>query len=196
METATSKLQELLSISAEQHKHLCPRQVLGVRMGMLAAQHLQLELPQTNKRLFTIVETDGCFADGVSAATGCEFGRRTLRLMDYGKVAATFIDTRTERAVRISPRLDVRDTAVCYAPNSKSRWHTYLEAYQVMPNEALLLAQSVTLNIALKEIISRPGVRATCEQCGEEIINEREVMQNGRVLCRGCAEPAYYNLSE
>ena len=57
------------------------------------------ELPQTDKRLYTFVETDGCFADGVMVATGCSLGHRTLRLIDYGKVAATFVDTR-ERAKR------------------------------------------------------------------------------------------------
>ncbi len=90
-------LDDLLERTAALHDHLCPRQVLGVRMGMYAAALLELELPQRDKRLFTFVETDGCFADGVSVATGCWLGRRTMRLVDQGKIGATFVDTYTAR---------------------------------------------------------------------------------------------------
>ncbi len=98
-------LQELLQATAARHYHLCPRQVLGVRMGLLAAHTLHLDLPQTDKRLLTIVETDGCFTDGLAVATGCWVGRRTLRIEDYGKIAATFVDTLTEQAIRLTPRI-------------------------------------------------------------------------------------------
>jgi formylmethanofuran dehydrogenase subunit E len=184
-------LDELLAQSAAQHRHLCPRQVLGVRMGMLAGDLLELELPQTNKRLFTFVETDGCFADGISAATGCRLGRRTMRLIDFGKVAATFVDTRTNRALRIRPRADVREQAQRYAPEAQSRWHAYLAAYQVMPVAELLAYQPVTLTIDLQALISRAGARTTCTRCGEEIINEREVLRDGAPICRGCAGENY-----
>lgn len=186
------RLAELLEQSTALHHHLCPRQVLGARMGMYAGVLLGLALPQTNKRLFAFVETDGCFTDGVSVATGCWMGRRTMRLVDYGKVAATFVDTQTQRALRIWPNPAARELAHGYAPEAQSRWHAYLAAYQVMPDDELLAARSVTLNLDLKAIISRNGVRAQCSVCDEEIINEREVQQDGRVLCRGCAAPAYY----
>ena len=185
-------LQTLLDQTAELHHHLCPRQVLGVRMGMLAGEILELELPQKKKRLFTLIETDGCAADGVSVATGCWFGRRTLRLVDFGKVAATFVDTQTDRAIRIYPHPDARQRARVYAPQARSRWHAQLKAYQVMPADQLLNVQSVELTIPLNEIISRPGVRVDCARCGEEIINEREVFVNGEVLCRACAGETYY----
>ena len=93
------------------HKHLCPRQVLGVRMGQYAGELLRLELPQQDKRLYTFVETDGCFVDGVTVATGCSVGHRTLRLMDQGKVAATFVDMRSGKAVRIWPDAQCRARA-------------------------------------------------------------------------------------
>jgi len=96
-------LSELLDASAALHQHLCPRQVLGVRLGMLAGQLFELDLPQTDKRLLAIVETDGCAADGIAVAAGCWVGRRTLRVEDYGKVAATFADTETGRTLRIAP---------------------------------------------------------------------------------------------
>ena len=75
-------LDKLLLACAALHHHLCPRQVLGVRMGMLAGELLDLDLPQGDKRLLTIVETDGCGADGIAVATGCWVGRRTMRVED------------------------------------------------------------------------------------------------------------------
>src|SRR5689334_13290713 len=122
-------LDQLLENSAALHRHICPRQVLGVRMGMWAAELLSLELPQENKRLLTIVETDGCFSDGVAVATNCWVGRRTMRVEDYGKVAATFIDTQTGVAWRMAPHPDARSQAAPYAPEAKNRWQAMLLGY-------------------------------------------------------------------
>ena len=185
-------LEELLAASSALHRHLCPRQVLGVRMGLLAGELLKLEVPQSDKRLLAIVETDGCFTDGVAVATNCWVGRRTLRVMDYGKVAATFIDTRTDAAWRIAPHPDARSAARAYAPQARNRWEAMLLGYQAMPVDELLVAQPVTLAVPLQTLLSRPAARALCARCGEEIINEREVVQEGVILCRACAWGAYY----
>ncbi len=187
-------LQELLAITEAQHKHLCPRQVLGVRMGMYAAELLTLKLPQQDKRVLTFVETDGCFADGVSASTGCTLGHRTLRHVDHGKTAAVFVDTKTEFAVRIHPSPESRKLAACCQPDAKSRWHAQLEAYQVLASTDLFIAQEVTLNLSIGDLISRPGIRVNCSACGEEIINEREVILEGQPLCRRCAGETYFNV--
>jgi len=190
-------LQTLLELSARRHRdHLCPRQVLGVRMGMYAAELLDIDLPQDDKRVFAFVETDGCVVDGITAATGCAPGSRTLRIMDYGKTAATFVDTSTNRAIRILPSPESRKRAYDYAQDAPDRWHAQLAGYQVMPREELLLAQSVTLSVSLAAIISRHGLRAVCEMCGEDIINEREVHRADRVLCRACAGDSYYASGE
>lgn len=188
----STPLRAVLEQSAAMHRHLCPRQVLGARMGMYAGELLGLALPRTDKRLFTFVETDGCFADGVSAATGCWLGRRTLRLVDLGKVAATFVDTRAGRAIRIHPHPEARALARSYAPHARSRWHAYLEAYQIMPIAELLVARSVALTLDLAALIGRNGIRARCEQCGEEVVNQREVLREGRVLCPDCAGAGAY----
>jgi formylmethanofuran dehydrogenase subunit E len=185
-------LDELLESSAALHRHLCPRQVLGIRMGLWAAELLLLELPQQNKRLLTIVETDGCFCDGVSVATNCWVGRRTLRVEDYGKIAATFVDTQTGQAWRIAPHPDARGQAAAYAPEATNRWQAMLLGYQWMPTPELLVAQQVELLTPVGEIISRAGQRTPCERCGEEIINHREVVVDGRTLCRSCALGGYY----
>jgi formylmethanofuran dehydrogenase subunit E len=186
-------LTELLESTAVLHRHLCPRQVLGVRMGMLAGKVLGLELPQKGKRLITIAETDGCVCDGISAATGCTVGHRTLRVEDYGKIAATFVDVKTGQAVRVAPRLDVRERAYVYAPDEPRHYFAQLKAYQVMPDGELLSIAPVRLRTPIEAIVSRAGVRVNCEVCGEEIINQREVEHEGLTLCRACAGTAYYH---
>jgi formylmethanofuran dehydrogenase subunit E len=174
------------------HHHLCPKQVLGVRTSMLAAKVLGLDLPQQDKRLFAFIETDGCYADGVSVGSGCWVGHRTMRMMDYGKVATTFVDTLSERAIRIRPAPTSRTHASAYAPDAADRWHAQLEAYHQMPDEELLQVQDVRLTIALEAIISKHGLRVVCARCGEDIINEREVRQDGLTLCRYCAGETYF----
>ena len=185
-------LEELLVASAALHHHLCPRQVLGVRLGLAGGRWLGLPLPQLDKRLLVVVETDGCVIDGLAVATGCRVGRRTMRVLDFGKVAATFIDTQTGRAVRAAPRTDARQQAKNYAPEAQSRWEAYLLGYQRMPEEALLQLQPVTLALSLEKLLSKEGYRVQCQNCGEEISNEREVVQNGQILCRPCAGEGYY----
>jgi formylmethanofuran dehydrogenase subunit E len=185
-------LQDLLDQSAAHHHHLCPRQVLGVRMGMLAGIVLELDLPQADKRLFAFVECDGCGNGGISVATGCWVDRRTLRVMDYGKLAATFVDTQSGRAIRIWPKAESRVLAEQNGMDELDCWHKQLEAYQVLPDEELFTVQPVQLTVSLEKIISLPGLRVNCEVCGEEITNEGEVLQGGRVLCRACAGERYY----
>jgi formylmethanofuran dehydrogenase subunit E len=188
----TKRLEEFLEQSAAHHRHLCPRQVLGVRMGLLAGRLLDIPIPQAKKRLLTIVETDGCFADGVSVATNCWIGRRTLRVEDYGKVAATFVDTKTEAAVRLFPNHHSRQLAARFAPEADNRWQGYLLGYQRMPDELLFGVQSVKTAVPIARIISHAGKRVYCAICEEEIINEREVRRGEFLLCRACTGDSYY----
>jgi len=185
-------LPTILDISAAQHKHLCPRQVLGARIGLAGGAALGLALPRRDKRLLIIVETDGCFADGVAAATGCAMGHRTLRLADYGKIGATFVDVKTGTAVRLAPQPDIREKARQYAPEEKKHYYAQLVGYQRMPDNELLTLQAVRLTTPVSQIVSRAGVRVNCAQCGEEVINEREIMVGERPLCAACAGSAYY----
>jgi formylmethanofuran dehydrogenase subunit E len=185
-------LTAMLDISSSRHRHLCPRQVLGVRIGLAGVSALGLETYRTDKRLLVILETDGCFADGIEAATGCTVGHRTLRVADYGKIAATFVDTRTETAVRVAPQLDIRVQSRCFAPEESKHYYAQLVGYQRMPAAQLLTVQTVALTTSAHWLVSRAGVRVNCTMCGEEIINEREVIQDGQILCRACAGPAYY----
>ena len=184
-------MDELLEQSAAMHHHLCPRQVLGVRMGMLAGELLDLDLPQTDKRLFVFMETDGCTADGVAVARERCVGRRTMRMVDFGKVAATFVDTFSGAAVRIHPHPASR----C-EPSRRARCPRPLAcpvARLPEPSGGRHRRRvPVYLTVDLAPMVSRNGLRGACAACGEEISNGREVMREGLELCRGGAGEAYY----
>ena len=186
------EIHELLKLSSARHDHLCPRQVLGVRMGLAGLAAIGLEAPMPHKAALVIIETDGCFADGIEVSTGASVGHRTLRVADEGKVAATFANVQTGRAIRLAPGLDVRQRAREYAPGIKDKYYAQLKGYQVMPDLELFTFQEVALDPSLERLVSRHGLRAKCTQCGEEIINERQVIVGGRVLCRNCAGQGYY----
>lgn len=184
-------IKKYLDQSSKLHRHLCPRQVLGVRMALLAKKMLQLELPQEDKRLIVIVETDGCAVDGIAVVTGCSVGHRTLRIEDYGKIAATFVDSLTRQALRIVPRKTIREHAYKYALSVRSKWEAQLLGYQRMPDDELLEVEHVELVVPIDAIISSPGKKTICRECGEEIHNEREVVIGGLVICKSCAGEAY-----
>ena len=196
---AENILSDFMEESAARHRHLCPRQVLGIRMGLYGLRRLGLvdrdfqpRYDNRLKHLLTVVETDGCGADGVAVATDCYVGKRTLRVLDFGKMAATLVDTRSGTAVRVVPHPKSRQLAQVHAPEARSRWHAYLEAYRFIPDELLLSIREVSLTQSIAEILSRPTARANCDVCGEEIINQREIEQGGRILCRSCAGETYY----
>src|SRR5215475_13631964 len=92
---------ELFNESSTIHRHSCAGQVLGVRMAMLGCREVGIDEPKGCKKLVVYVETDRCATDAVQAVTGCSLGKRTLKFLDYGKMAATFVNTETEQAVRV-----------------------------------------------------------------------------------------------
>jgi formylmethanofuran dehydrogenase subunit E len=185
-------LQKLLAQSSARHSHLCPRQVLGVRLGVAGPALVGLDAPRTDKALVVIIETDGCFADGMEAAAGVSVGHRTMRVEDYGKIAATFINVRTGQAVRLAPHIQVRQRALAYAAGETRHYFAQLRGYQAMPDTELFTVTPVALSTPIDQIVSRPGVRTTCAGCGEEIINEREIISAGLAYCRSCLGTGYY----
>jgi formylmethanofuran dehydrogenase subunit E len=190
----TPALEAILRESSSRHRHLCPRQVLGVRMALYASELLGLDLPRADKRLLVTAETDGCTVDGLIAATGCHVGGRTLRILDFGKVAATFTDTASNASFRIVPHREARRLAAEYTPSARNRWEAMLLGYQVMSAEELFTVQRVELAAPLLQTLSRAGLKAVCEECGEEIINGREVAREAATLCRACAGDRYFHV--
>lgn len=195
MAPASPRLAACLDDLTTLHRHICPRQVLGVRMGLYAGELLGVDLPRADKRLLVFVETDGCFADSISVASGCWLGHRTLRLMDHGKTAVTVVDTRGEDAVRVWPHPDARERALAYAPDAPDRWHAMRDGYRIMPVRELLEAARVTLDVDLAALISRNGRRVVCGSCGEDVINERAVIRDSGTLCRDCAGSPYFRIT-
>ncbi len=193
-------LKPLLEKSASMHHHLCPRQVLGVRVGVAGMRELNFKLPIRQKRLLVIAETDGCFVSGVQAATGCSVNRRTMRINDIGRIGVTFVDVKSEQAVRVAPRTDLRQTVsnlmTQEADSRRARYIAMLEQYQQMPEDQLLTIEPVKLSRPVREIVSRPFVRVDCAVCGEEVINEREVLIDGRPTCQSCAGNGYYTVTD
>jgi formylmethanofuran dehydrogenase subunit E len=155
----TPGLEAILQESSSRHRHLCPRQVLGARMALYASGLLGLDLPRADKRLLVTAETDGCTVDGLIAATGCHVGGRTLRILDFGKVAATFTDTLSKASFRIVPQREARRLAAEYASSARNRWEAMLPGYQVMPAEVLFTVRQVELDAPLSQTVSRAGIK-------------------------------------
>ena len=184
---------ELLADAVTMHRGCaCPGQVLGVRMAMRGYRLLGIDEPTQGKRLIVYVEIDRCMADAIAAVTGCRLGKRTLKHMDYGKCACTFVDTLTGRAVRISARDDAREHVWSYVPSGLDKKTAQCEAYKIMPDGELFVAQKVVINIPEHDRPGRPISRVVCAICGEGINDRREVQLNGLVLCRACANGSYY----
>jgi formylmethanofuran dehydrogenase subunit E len=186
------ELQQLLERSADRHSHLCPRQVLGVRIGLAGMAALGIEPPISKQSGLVIVETDGCFVDGIELSTGATIGHRTLRVGDYGKVAATFVSAASGRAVRLWPRTEAREQAARYATDASDPYDAQVKGYQRMPDAELFHREDVVLTRSVEALISHPEIRVNCDVCGEEIFNERHVIVGDGILCRPCAVGGYY----
>jgi formylmethanofuran dehydrogenase subunit E len=195
MEGLMCDLRPYLEESSKRHSHLCPRLVLGVRMALAGALALGLEIPRQDRGLLVIAETDGCFLDGLEVTAGVSPGHRTLRVEDYGKVAATFVDVQTGAATRLAPRPDVRVRARDYVPDETRHYFAQLTGYQIMPDLELFSMTPVVLSTPVADLISRAGVRTSCVACGEEIINEREIIVDGEAYCRSCWGQTYYQVA-
>ena len=181
---------ELLDEAVAFHGHLCPGQVLGVRMAVAGCRALGVAHPRrAGKRLVVFVEIDRCATDAIQALTGVSLGKRTLKHVDYGKTAATFVDAATGEAVRVAARDDARDLAGAVAPGEPDPRQAQTAAYRTLPEDRLLRLERVTVDPGW---LDRRRRRVPCAQCGEGVNYEREVCAGGRVLCRACAGESYY----
>jgi formylmethanofuran dehydrogenase subunit E len=190
-------LEEYISLAAQAHGHMCPGQVLGIRMAMRGLELLHFDDPvKFRKRLLTYVEIDRCATDAVSLVTGCRLGKRSLKYLDYGKVAATFVDLETNRAVRVAAREDSREKAKALFPDFADPHKAQLEAYKVMKDSDLFTWQPVRVKLRPEDLPGRPRTRITCVQCGEGVNDGRELRVDGRILCRNCAGESYYQVTE
>lgn len=163
-------------------------------MAMLGLKRLGLEDPQgkDRKRIVTFVEIDRCATDAVMVVTGCRLGKRALKFRDWGKMAATFVDVETGKAVRIAARESSKALARSMHPEIGKKDQQQMLAYQELSDDAMFHIEWVHVQLGPEEFPGYKGERIVCEQCGEGINFQREVRQNGRVLCRACAGERYY----
>jgi len=185
-------LDEYLELAAKAHGHLCAGQVLGVRLAMLGLRELGIDDPiRERKRLVTYVEIDRCATDAVALVTGCRLGKRALKFLDWGKLAATFADLQTGRAIRIVAKESSKKLAREMFPElDKERGQQ--KAYHDVPDEDLFEKKWVRVEVQPEDLPGYKGPRVVCAECGEGINFKREVVVDGRTLCRACAGQRYY----
>lgn len=181
---------ELLRQAEIAHGHLCAGQILGVRMAMLGCRRLGIDDPRgrDRKRLVTWIEIDRCATDAIGVVTGCRLGKRALKFRDWGKMAATFLDLDTGRAIRIvaleSSKQRAHDLYPQLPKNEQQR-----KAYREMPDAGLFREQWVEVTLDPSEMPGYKGERVACAQCGEGINYDRFLERGGVRLCLACAHP-------
>jgi formylmethanofuran dehydrogenase subunit E len=187
-------LDEYLEEAERNHGHMCPGQVLGVRMAMLGCRLIGIEEPKVGKRLIVFVEIDRCAADAINTVTGCRLGKRTLKFRDFGKLAATFLNTETNEAARVIALESSRELArECFShlPTKKEQ---QLTAYKTLPEEQLFRTERVRVPLPAADRPGHPTNRVICAACGEGVNDQRQVAQAERTLCRACAGERYYEV--
>lgn len=187
---------ELLETSAAVHGHLCPGQVVGVRMAMLGCRLIGLDEPTRRdqiKKLIVYVEVDRCTADAVAHVTGVKLGRRSLKFVDYGIMAATFLNLETGKAIRVVSTEEARDLAAVYAPEVSGKSQQQLTAYCRMPDSVLFRVQQVKVPIRPVDLPGPTQRKVACSRCGQVVRHGREVVCDDGYVCRPCAENAYFS---
>ncbi len=178
-------LDEDLEAAQAFHGHLCHGMVMGVRLARYGCRELNIDDPPSYRDLVVYVEMDRCASDAVSVVAGVTLGRRRLKWIDYGKMAATFVDLATGRAVRVAPRPEVPHAGRDTNP---------LELWKGWTDEDLFACVPVTVTIPEEDRPGRPVRTVVCARCGEQVQDAREVIENGEILCRACAHGAYYQI--
>lgn len=186
----------LLKSSADAHGHLCPGQVVGVRMAILGCRLIGLDEPTHHdqiKRLVVYVEMDRCTADAMAHVTGVKLGRRSLKFMDYGIMAATFINLETNKAYRVLSTEDARDLAPIYAPGVFGKSRQQIAAYKAMPDSVLFRVYQVCVAISEFDLPGPTRSKVVCSRCGQVVRDHRELIKDGRPFCRPCAGGTYFS---
>ena len=185
----------LLDGSARAHGHLCPGQVIGVRMAMLGCRLIGLDNPSQMpqiKKIVVYVEIDRCATDAISHVTGVKLGRRSLKFVDNGIMAATFVNLESGAAWRIVSTETARDRVAEFAPGIEDVRQQQLAAYKVMSDDLLFTVTAVRVDIPVHDMPGPTRFKATCMACGTVVRDKKEVLVGDRILCRSCAGGAYY----
>jgi len=160
-------------------------------MAMLGCARLGIEEPRgtDRKRLVTFVEIDRCATDAIGVVTGCRLGKRALKFRDWGKMAATFIDLASGRAIRISAKESSKALAREMYPEIENKNQHQMRAYREMSDSDLFDEQWVRVTVEPNEMPGYKGERIACDICGEGINYDRFIRRDGKTLCLSCAAP-------
>ena len=186
-----------LQAAAAFHGHLCVGQVIGVRLAMLGLHLAGITDPlgTDRKKLVVFVEIDRCAADAIMTVTGARAGRRSLKIVDNGKMAATFVNLETGKAVRICSQPDAQDKALALYPGLDEK-SAQMRAYREMTDADLFQTLPVRVPIKCEDMPGSPVRKVRCAACGETVLDCRDVQVDGQTLCRPCASGATYYIAE
>lgn len=177
-----NSLAEDLKIASDYHGHLCAGQILGVRMARFGLDLLNIDNPKKYRDLIVYIETDRCLADAIGTVTNCKIGKRNLKVKDYGKMAATFYDINSKKAYRIYKKFDK------YA----SKDQDIVEFFNNYSNDELFSVEEVVVNIKPEDLPGPPIKETVCDLCGEEILDGKEIIKDGKNYCKYCVGDNYY----
>lgn len=182
---------ELLVKAEAAHGHMCPGQILGVRVAMLGLSRLGIDDPRgaDRKRLIAYIEIDRCATDAIGMVTGCRLGKRSLKFRDWGKMAATFVDLESNRGIRIVALEDSRELAQELYPHVEGKKAQQMAAYHELTNEQLFREQWVRVRPQPSELPGYRGGRFLCPRCSEGVNFGRFTEVKGERLCLTCAHP-------
>jgi len=189
-------IEVLLKECERLHGHMCAGQLLGTRMALLGCRSIDIDDPRgaDRRKLIVWVEIDRCMADAVSAVTGVRLGKRSLKYVDYGKVAATFLNTETNRAVRIVALESSRALADERYSDIADKRTRQFRAYSEATDDELFKTELVSVELKEFDAPGSPRSRVICVVCEEGVNDGREVIdENGDAVCRGCYSAAYYS---
>jgi formylmethanofuran dehydrogenase subunit E len=195
---ALKSFDEYVVLAEAAHGHICAGQILGLRLAIYGVTLLGLDDPtgKDRKRLVSFVEIDRCATDAVPIVTGCRLGKRALKFRDFGKVAATFCDLQTDRAVRVVAKESSKQRAKELHPQIANKNAQQMQAYREMPDEELFDIQWVRVRLGPEDMPGYKAARVFCAECGEGINFKRELTLDGRTVCRACAGERYYEIVE
>jgi formylmethanofuran dehydrogenase subunit E len=133
--------------------------------------------------LMIFLESDRCMADAVYVVTGITLGRRRLKLLDLGKAAMTFLDLKSGKAFRVAasskirPRRDQEDLP--------SFWGAY-------GDDEILSYREAKVRLRPEDLPGRPTRRVTCQECGEDVLDNKDILVDGKTLCLTCAGMSHH----
>lgn len=194
-DNSQARFDRLLAESAAAHGHLCPGQVVGVRMALLGLRLCGIPEPVSDidiKKLLVYVEMDRCAGDAVAFVSRVKLGRRSLKFIDSGIMAATFLNLETGRAFRVVSTEESRDLAQAYAPGVADLRNRQLAAYKAMPDSVLFRAEEVEVEPSPYDLPGPTRKKVTCDRCGQVVRDDRQWLVEGRPLCRHCAGQGYF----